>query len=207
MRFCLRPNSGMAQMRWVLIVILLIGIGGALTFLLRRPPPPVERLEEPFEPVELSRTNLVLIEGHLQLVGADVPFTGLMVEHYADGQLRSRSAVSNGLLQGLSEGYYTNGQIQVSEHFIKGVSHGVRTKWYPDGAKQSEAEISDGKLQGLFRRWHENGVLSEQLEFVADQPEGESLAYFPSGYLKARVVMKDGKPVEQKFWKDGEMKP
>jgi antitoxin component YwqK of YwqJK toxin-antitoxin module len=58
----------------------------------------------------------------------------------------------------------------------------------------------------VFRKWHTNGVMSELVEFVADKPEGTSTAWFPSGYLKARVILKDGKPVEQKFWQDGEYK-
>ena len=155
---------------------------------------------------EVARTNLMLVEGRLRQTGSTTPFTGLMVEHYADGTLRSRSTISNGLLHGLSQGWHTNAQLQVSEHFQQGISHGLRTKWYPGGAKQSEATIVDGKLNGPFRQWHENGALSQQAEFAEDQPKGVSLAYFPSRYLKARVVMQDGQPIEQEFWKDGEKK-
>jgi antitoxin component YwqK of YwqJK toxin-antitoxin module len=160
----------------------------------------------PAASVEVSRTNLVLDEGRLHRAGQPGMFTGFMVEHSASGALRSRSAISNGLLHGLSEGWYTNGQLQVTEHFREGVSHGLRTKWAASGAKISEASIVDGKLHGTFRRWHENGVLSEQVEFVAGQPQGTSLAYFPSGFLKARVTLLDGKPADQAFWRDGEVK-
>jgi antitoxin component YwqK of YwqJK toxin-antitoxin module len=158
-------------------------------------------------PTELSRTNLVLESGRLRLPGTSTPFTGFMLEHYPDGTLRSRSAVSNGLLHGLSHGYHTNGQVQVTEHFREGVSHGLRTKWYLSGAKQSEASIADGQLQGAFQRWHENGQLAEQAEFSAGQPTGVSMAYFPSGYLKARVTLHAGDVAERHSWKDGERKP
>ncbi|MBI1840372.1 MAG: toxin-antitoxin system YwqK family antitoxin [Verrucomicrobia bacterium] len=157
-------------------------------------------------PRSVARTNLVLVSGRLCLVGQTNGFTGLMEER-GDGFLRSRSVLSNGVLHGLSEGWHTNGQLQVREYFREGVSHGTRTKWYPEGRKLSEASIVEGKLEGPFRRWHENGALSEQIEFVADQPDGVSISDFPSGFLKARVVMKTGKLVEQTFWKDGERKP
>ncbi len=160
--------------------------------------------ETSIAPPLIERTNLVLENGHLRLPGRTNAFTGLMVEHYPDGSLRSRSSVSNGRLHGLSQGWYTNGQMQVSEGFKDGVSHGLRTKWYADGSKQSEASIVEGKLSGAYRKWHTNGVLSEQAEFIADRPEGTSTAWFPSGYLKARVTLRDGKPAEQTFWKDGE---
>lgn len=157
-------------------------------------------------PQTVSRTNLLLVSGRLCLIGQTNGFTGTLVEEGATS-LRSRSVVSNGVLHGLSEGWHTNGQLQVSEFFNQGVSHGIRTKWYLNGQKLSEARIVEGKLNGPFRRWHENGVLSEQVEFVADQPQGISLSYFPSGSIKARVVMSGGKMVEQTFWKDGEKQP
>jgi antitoxin component YwqK of YwqJK toxin-antitoxin module len=156
----------------------------------------------PAEPVEVPRTQLELQSARLYQIGATNPFSGFMVERYPDGALRSRSAVTNGLLQGLSEGWHTNGQRQVSEQFKNGVSHGARAKWYASGIKCSEAGILDGKLHGLFRRWHEDGTLAEEVEFVAGQPEGASLAYFPNGALKARVVMHAGKITEEKFVSD-----
>lgn len=155
---------------------------------------------------EVSRTNLVLVEGRLRQLERSHTFTGFMVEHYPDGHLLSRSAITNGLLHGLSQGWRTNGQLQITEQFKEGISHGPRVKWYSSGAKQSEANIADGKLNGPFRKWHENGSLSEQIEFDHGEAEGTSVSYFPSGCLKARVVMKDAKPIQQEFWKDGEKK-
>ena len=172
--------------------------------LLSRTPRHIAHDALPTGPMEVARTNLVLEDGRWRQPGRASLFNGLMLEYYPDGNLRSRSAIASGLLHGLSQGWYTNAQLQVTEHFKEGVSHGLRTKWYPSGAKQSEAQIVDGKLQGPFRKWHENGTPSEQLEFAANQPEGISLSWFPSGCLKARVAMKDGKPIEQQFWKDGE---
>lgn len=198
-------EQGAVQPRTLITFGCLALLAGFLV-LLNRPSPKASRVEVRVSPVELSRTNLVLKEGRLRELASATPFSGFMVEHYPDGILRSRSAVTNGLLHGLSEGWYTNKQIQISENFKEGISHGLRTKWYPSGAKLSEAPIVDGKLNGTFRKWHENGTLSEQAEFAANQPEGISLAWFPSGSRKARVAMKHGQPTDQEFWKDGEKK-
>ncbi len=199
-------ESGSVQRRFLAVILLCLALAGLAVIFINRPQSKLPPPEHIATPIEVSRTNLILEAGLLRLSTNAPPFTGFMVEHYIDGSLRSRSAVTNGVLQGLSQGWFTNGQMQVSENFKHGISHGVRTKWYADGTKQSEAGIVDGKLQGTFRKWHPNGALAEQVEFVADQPEGVSVAYFPSGYLKARVVMKEGKAVEQTFWKDGEKK-
>ena len=199
-------RSGAAPARTLVVVVLFAIVVSLVAFLINRPAGKVPRAAIPTGSVELARTNLVLEDGRLRPAGMTNPFTGFMVEHFSTGSLRSRSAVSNGLLHGVSEGWFTNAQLQVSEHFKEGVSHGLRTKWYSNGTKQSEAGIADGKLHGTFRQWHENGMLSEQVEFIADRPEGLSVAYYPSGFLKARVTMRDGKPTEQTFWKDGEKK-
>ena len=201
-----KSSSG-AVFKWLTVsVALLLAVGALFLGRARWKRPDGANPPTAAAPIEVARTNLILTEGRLHLTGQTNSFTGFMIEHHASGALRSRSVISNGLLHGISEGWYTNGQRQVTEHFKEGVSHGVRTKWSASGAKTSEASIVDGKLHGTFRRWHENGTLSEQVEFFEDQPQGTSLAYFPSGYLKARVVLRDGRPEQQTFWKDGELK-
>lgn len=199
-------QQGAIGNRFIVLLAILCLAGGAIYFIFQKRKA-VTMVEAPrVVPMEVSRTNLVLTEGQLRLNGSTGAFAGFMLEHYADGSIRSRSSISNGLLNGLSQGWYTNGQMQVSEYFKDGMSDGLRTKWYADGTKQSEAAIAAGKLNGAFQRWHTNGVLSERVEFVDDTPVGTSTSWFPSGYLKARVTLKDGKPVEQTFWKDGEKK-
>ena len=199
-------EARVARIKRLAFVVLLPMLAALGCFWFNRQNPRPPRVETSTAVLEVSQTNLVLADGRLRQLGQSNSFSGFMVEQYPDGRHLSRSAITNGLLHGFSQGWYTNGQLQVTEQFKEGVSHGLRTKWYSSGAKQSEANIVDGKLNGPFRKWHENGTLSEELEFAAGQPEGISLAYFPSSYLKARVVTKQGKLVEQEFWKDGEKK-
>lgn len=156
--------------------------------------------------LEVERNALFLKEGKLCFKDSSLPFSGVMLEHYPGGQIQSRSLVLDGVLDGPSRGYYTNGQMQVEEHFKAGVSDGIRTKWYPNGAKLSEATIVNGKLAGTFRRWHENGSLAEIVEMKDGQPEGPSTSFHPDGSVKARATVQNGKIIEQKFWKLGEFK-
>ena len=157
-------------------------------------------------PLEVLRSELELREGRLIQTGRTNLFTGAMIERFHNSLLKSRSQLSNGLLQGLSEGWYTNGQIQVREHFRAGVSDGVRTKWHENGDRMSEALIVAGRLHGLYRRWHENGQLAEEVSMKENAPEGLSRAYYPSGFLKAEARLQHGVAIEQQFWKDGKIK-
>lgn len=200
------PSVPLPRPRWVKRLLLIapaLGVAALVWFLNHAPrlAPPTASAENK---VELLRAELELKTGRLHRIGSPTPFTGSMLERTADGLLRSCSAISNGLLHGLSEGWHTNGQIQVAEQFKEAVSHGQRTKWYADGTKLSEAMIVNGRLHGSFRRWHTNGGLAEDMELKDGQADGLSKAYFPSGFMKSRTTLQSGKVVDQKFWSDGE---
>jgi antitoxin component YwqK of YwqJK toxin-antitoxin module len=177
-----------------------LSVAGLSFFLLWRfvPRPP--------EPLAVLRSALIEKEGRLFLTGAARPFTGSMIERYPDATLRSESAIANGLLHGLSQGWYTNGQLEIKEQFKAGKSHGLRTRWYPSGAKLSEASIREGQLHGPFRRWHENGTVAEQVQMQRGKPDGVAWSFYPSGFAKGRAKLEQGRVVNQVFWRDGEQK-
>ena len=184
---------------------ILVGISAAVfavlllgAIVLSRRTPPKSSLRE------VPARELTLRDGRSYWKDEGAPFTGIISETYPDGRPKSRTVLSNGVLQGVSEGWYTNGVLQVREHFVEGVSHGLREKWFDNGVKTSEATIKEGKIEGTFKRWHENGKLSEEVEMRGGNPNGTSVAYYPSGSLKARARLENGKVIEQKFWKEGE---
>lgn len=149
------------------------------------------------------RTSEVeLKEGRLMRKGAAEVFSGWLTESYRTGGLRSRSFVSNGVLEGLSEGWHTNGVLQVSEQFVGGRSEGVVTKWDLDGRRVSEAITRSGLMEGRFQRWHTNGTLAEEMEMRQGQPHGLARSWYPSGSLKAEVQLEDGKVLTKRYWDD-----
>ena len=155
-------------------------------------------------PAPVPKSELVQRDGRIHRIGSDQAFTGVMVEHYADGSLRSRTTFRDGLMDGPCEGWHTNGVRQSVEFFRSGVSDGVRTKWYPSGAKLSEATIVAGRIEGVFRSWHENGQLAEEIAMAQNEPAGEARAWYPSGYLRAAVGTNLSAQTERRHWRDGE---
>ena len=143
-------------------------------------------------------------------------FTGYLTEYYPvsktnqlqqvqDGgsQLKSRSVVRGGKLNGLSEGWYSDGQQQVVEVFVDGKSHGVRVKWHRNGWKAAEDSIEHGELNGVCRKWHDNGQLAEEMAMVDGQADGQARSWHPDGSQKAEVLLEKGKVVKQQFWEEG----
>lgn len=188
-------RASRASLAWLFVTVLFAGILCLLLFL-RKPAVLPEVLS-----TELTRRDGLLYHGQ-----QTQPFTGFILEEYPSGGRKSRSAIRDGVLDGLSEGWHGNGRPQVREFFRTGVSHGRREKWFENGVKASESSIVEGKHHGAFRRWHENGALAEEVTMRQGEPEGLSLAFYPSGFLKARVTLRNGKVVEQKSWADGELK-
>jgi hypothetical protein len=188
-----RPHPG----RFVLLVLLcMIAAGVSMLQWRQVSPPPV--------PVELERAQLELVAARLCLRGTTNAFSGFLLEHYSDGSRQSRSGVLNGQLHGVSEGWHTNGVLQVRETFAHGVSDGPRTKWYPSGIKMSETPVVAGKVEGVYRRWDAEGRLAEEVEMRQGQPDGRSRAYYPSGCVRFEARMRRGEVTGQTAWKDGE---
>src|SRR6185436_17445988 len=194
-----QPVRAASRGRRLFCGVILVSVLGLTLFLAIHRRPPVT-LPLP----EVHRTQLEMRADAWYFPGETKGFTGFLLDTYDDGAMKSRSAVSNGLLHGVSQGWHATGQQQVEEHFVTGTSHGLRTKWHSNGQKLSQVDIVNGKLQGTFRTWHENGERAEEMELKNGQPDGLAKSYFPNGFLKAQVTLRNGKVVEQQFWKDGE---
>ena len=93
--------------------------------------------------------SLILTEEQLVFDGFDagggemykyqnVPFTGIMVE------------------------YFPNGNIASEEEFLNGHRGGVQRRYYANNQMQEEFYIQFNRLEGIFRRWDVNGNLKRE---------------------------------------------
>lgn len=156
---------------------------------------------------EVAADSLSRLNGRMCEPASGRAYTGWIVETYPDGRLRSRSQMRDGLLEGISQGWHTNGLLQVNEQFLAGVSHGLRTKWYENGIKESEVRVNHGRLDGDFLHWNTNGILVERIAMKEGHAEGVSEAFNDDGSVRVRVLMAEGKVVNRTLFRDGEAKP
>ena len=182
-----QPGTGfltMGRARWFLVSGFLAA--AVLTVILK----PWQRELVPAE--QVSRKQLVLQQGRLMKTSQTNAFTGLMVELYPDGTLQSRSAVSNGLLHGVSEGWHTNGVLAITEMFVEGTSHGTRTKWDAASNRIAETDIREGEIEGLHREWHTNGKPSMEVTMARGKAQGVARKWSLEGELAGQWVMSNG---------------
>ena len=148
-------------------------------------------------PETVLRSDVVLRDGVLYKPTATVPFAGLLVERWTADRRRVEVTIVDGRAHGRSRGWYENGQIEVEEHFVRGVSHGTRTRWFPEGGKKSEVKIVDGTLAGVFREWHANGRLARETPLAAGVPHGEAKSWDPAGKLIGTAQVSRGKKISE----------
>ena len=182
-----------------------IGFGALILVLLMGLLWPADSGDGRPERLEVMLSDVVKTNGLFFLNGEAESFTGVIVDKYESEVTKSRTAIVNGQLQGLSEGWYSSGQQQIAENFSAGVANGPRTKWWENGQKQSEGNVVDGEWEGLFRKWHENGVLAQEIPMKRGVAHGLARAWFPSGALKSRVQMRHGEAEKSEFFEDGEV--
>lgn len=193
------PSTALRQT--VLATVVVASMLGLMLALFR---PPQNAKPRKTEWPTVARSNLVMRTGRWFSQRGTNLFTGWMADAYPEGSRLSRTAISNGLLNGLCESWFPNGQIQSRECFSNSVSNGPRRKWFENGQRQSEATIVNGVMEGTFRRWYDNGQLAEQIHMEHGQPNGQAVAYYPSGCLKAETLARAGQILQRQTWADGE---
>src|SRR6476660_5901276 len=104
MRNHIDPTPASCRFRRRALVSVAMACAAYMTLVCVMPKDPVSVRND-----EASPRSLLLREGRWYRQGGVQPFTGILSDYYPDGLRKSRSLVSNGFLEGLSEGWYSNG--------------------------------------------------------------------------------------------------
>lgn len=159
-------------------------------------------------PRELRLDELTVKDGRLYASGEAKPFEGRLYEnfptseHFPTTVRKLEIEIHAGKAHGRSVGYFKDGNHEVEEFFIQGVSHGLRTRWSPEGWKKSEERIGHGKLNGPHTEWHANGKKAMEMTLLDGQPDGLAEAWYPDGKPKSRTRFAAGKMVDREFFPD-----
>lgn len=97
------------------------------------------------------------------------PFSGHITESFSDGKPKSWQTVKDGLVNGLWQEWYENGQLKYNAFWI------------------------DGKGHGLWEYYHENGVLRQEEFYNMDIPTGIQKYFYNNGQLKSKSSWLNGK--------------
>ena len=98
---------------------------------------------------EVPSNKLVERNGIVYEVNSTTPFTGTSVyDGHLEGTNSYRHDYKEGLLDGMIEVFYDNGQISVSSDYRKGLNHGPRVTYHENGQLETKVNYKDGKKDG-----------------------------------------------------------
>ena len=89
------------------------------------------------------------------------PFTGVAVEEFENGGVRSEISYLNGVQSGLSRDWYPSGQLRSESEFLDNSLHGESQEWFESGALKEKATYETG-IELYRSQWAEDGTLLEQ---------------------------------------------
>lgn len=134
------------------------------------------------DPEITTQDNLILFRGRL--------FTGIITEHYPNGDLLKETGYVRGMKEGISNEYGLGGKLRVRGNYHKGQKEGPQLAWYLEGPKRFEFNYKDGLLEGTQTEWHLNGGIFRTQNFVKGV-ETDKKILFQSGEVFSNYIKRD----------------
>lgn len=123
----------------------------------------------------------------------NVPFTGRVVEKFANGDTRRSAQYRAGKLDGTSRAWYDNGEIEYVRSYSHGVEEGTHQGWYDNGHQRFEYHYHNGIADGVSRQWYPNGKPYTLAHYTNGQESGQQQMWDDEGKLRANYVIRDGR--------------
>tara|TARA_B100001029_G_scaffold177224_1_gene181499 strand:- start:344 stop:1444 length:1101 start_codon:yes stop_codon:yes gene_type:complete len=112
---------------------------------------------------EVSKDRLVERNGVAYEVNSEMPFIGVAVSYYENGQLQEKTAFKDGVRHGTYEQYYENGQLEYKINYVEG-------------------------KEGPYESYYQNGQLNTRVT-----PGRDEVTYYENGQLQSSYVYNDKK--------------
>ncbi|MFO1094865.1 MAG: hypothetical protein U0992_16410 [Planctomycetaceae bacterium] len=117
----------------------------------------------------------------------------------ADGKVISIEHYRNGVLNGLRQRFYPNGERFSELRFDNGVAQGTEYVYFLNGLLASKTDIIDGLPHGTSEIYFDNGFPCVRSPYVGGLLDGQRSHYRPDDVCFAIVTWSEGKLVSQQF--------
>jgi len=124
-----------------------------------------------------------------------IPYTGEIVKYVDDEktQLEWKKNYKEGKLDGLSEEYNKNGQLEESVTYKEGEEEEeVKYTYYENGQLKKKETYKDGKKDGQWEEYGDNGQLWSKETYKDGKEDGQWEYYHDNGKLFYKDIYKDG---------------
>ena len=166
--------------------------------------------------MSFNDADLDISDSQAHIKSTNEPFTGAAVRHYDNGQLKKRLTYVDGLPYGISEEYFSNGQVK-SRGYHKGASwngdlwmvipirDGTWEYYYQNGQLSKKENYQTGQVNGVWESFYKNGQLMSKGEMFPfwDNKDGAWNYYSSDGTLINTDEYIKGKFQAEGHYKDG----
>lgn len=98
----------------------------------------------------------------------------------------------NGLANGISVTYFSNGAIAETVEYYNGAKHGEWNQYFENGSAKLNANYKYDKLNGHFRLFYQNGNTQLEAFYNQNLPGNTWKFYTLQGELQKEVIYKNG---------------
>ena len=120
------------------------------------------------------------------------PFTGTVVNEFANGKPQLWKEVRNGLADGLWQEWYENGHLRFSAYWREGKGQGEWHYYHENGAVRQDEFYNADIPVGIFSVFYNNGQLKQKGGYLNGKKDGTHESYSESGVLVKQETYKDG---------------
>lgn len=111
--------------------------------------------------------------------------------YYNNGRIKEKSNTVDGVLNGLSEGWFDNGNKWYSETYTDGKLNGTQTIYFYNEMPKSVDIFRDDHKNGEEKLYNFKGELTFTANYLDDKLEGIGRSYFADGKIKDEVMYKN----------------
>lgn len=155
--------------------------------------PVLELDKRPFIPnVFVNGNDPSLSQNGAQVFLSGTPFSGYIITHYSNGQLKSEISYSMGLREGKASQFYKDGNTKEERWFHKNHKSGTHLGWWPNGKMKFEFHYIDGYHHGEAKEWQMDGTPYKLFNYTMGKEDGAQKMWESDGSIRANYVVKDG---------------
>jgi antitoxin component YwqK of YwqJK toxin-antitoxin module len=149
-------------------------------------------------PARLGPQEIIDRDGVTYELGEEAPFSGVVVEpfadsvEHADGVVMSETTYSLGGREGPKTSWYPNGQVRRLQYFLGDATQGTVREYSEEGVLLLEQDVVDGKAEGVTSTWFGSGAIESVGEYLSGALHGPLTTWYENGQLRVERRYESG---------------
>tara|TARA_B110000467_G_C18301262_1_gene471532 strand:- start:1220 stop:1630 length:411 start_codon:yes stop_codon:yes gene_type:complete len=130
--------------------------------------------------------NLVKRDGRWFKKFTEIPFTGQIIEHHDNGQLKEKGNYRNGEKEGAWSFHHDNGQLREKGNYRNSELEGEWITYYYNGQLRKKGKWKTRKEEGKWVCYNEDGTVNESMTgtFIYGKNISNFWNHFKGNFLK-----------------------